>query len=76
MNKVVTCPETLVVEMIEYADTPLGMLIHRCTRFRPACALDCTRDCAALFERQSDPIIRVGDDGCALDATIEIARRR
>lgn len=51
MYKVVRCPETQQLEMVECVETPLGNLIHRCTRFRPTCAMRCTRDCAVELDR-------------------------
>ncbi len=53
MYKLVTCPETERLELVEYLDTPLGMLIHRCSKFRPVCALNCTRNCAAVLDRRA-----------------------
>ncbi|HET9990920.1 MAG TPA: hypothetical protein VFQ65_20455 [Kofleriaceae bacterium] len=32
--------------MIEFAKSPLGVLIHSCSRFRPATSLACARACA------------------------------
>ncbi len=67
MYKLVTCPATEQLELVEYADTPLGMLIYRCSRFRPVCALDCTRRCAvklqelARADRGRGPIVIQGD---------------
>jgi len=52
MYKLVTCPETERLELVEYLDTPLGMLIHRCSKFRPVCALNCTRNCAVVLDRR------------------------
>ena len=51
MYRLVTCPETAHLELIDYEDTPLGMLIRECSRFRPACAITCTRTCAARFDQ-------------------------
>ena len=51
MYRMVTCPETAHLELIEYDDTPLGMLIRGCSRFRPACAIACSRTCAARFDQ-------------------------
>jgi len=38
MYRLITCPETAHLEMIDYEDTPFGMVIAGCSRFRPACA--------------------------------------
>lgn len=51
MYRLVTCPETAHLELIDYEDTPLGMLIRECSRFRPACAITCTRTCAARLDQ-------------------------
>jgi hypothetical protein len=44
----ISCPGTGGPELIEFVDTPLGALIHACSRFRPATALACNRGCARL----------------------------
>lgn len=59
----VTCPETAHLEEIEYVDSPVGMLITSCTRFSPASAVTCNRECAARLDRK-----RRGADGHAADA--------
>jgi len=51
MYRLVTCPETAHLELIEYDETPLGMLIRECSRFRPACAVTCGRTCAARLDQ-------------------------
>lgn len=43
----VVCPATGNTELIEFVNTPLGALIHACSRFRPATALTCGRACAS-----------------------------
>ncbi|MEO6771973.1 MAG: hypothetical protein ABI437_02935 [Kofleriaceae bacterium] len=40
------CPETEELELIDHLDSPLGPLIHGCSRFRPPAALACGRACA------------------------------
>jgi len=35
------------MELIEFVETPLGALVHGCSRFRPATALTCGRACAS-----------------------------
>lgn len=64
----VTCPDTAHLELIQYDDTPLGMLIVGCSRLRGACAVDCPRTCAARLDRRAsslahddDEILSVGD---------------
>jgi hypothetical protein len=42
----VVCPATDDLELIEFVDTPLGALLHACSRFRPPTALACGRACA------------------------------
>lgn len=59
MLRIVRCPETRQLQLVEYVDTPLGALIHRCTSFRPVCALKCTRGCASeidKLEREGGPL--------------------
>lgn len=53
MFKIVKCPEDGKLELVECVDTPLGHLIHRCTGFRPVCAMKCTRGCAIDLDRKS-----------------------
>jgi len=48
--QLVTCPETARLEMIEYEDSPLGMLIIECSRFRPPYDPTCPRTCAARLD--------------------------
>ena len=52
MYRLVTCPETAHLELIEYDDTPVGKVIAACSRFRPACAVGCPRTCAARMDRR------------------------
>ena len=42
----VMCPATQSTVVIEYVDTPLGAMIHRCSRFQPSTAVACGRTCA------------------------------
>ncbi len=69
MLKIVRCPESEQLELVECVDTPLGNLIHRCTRFRPVCSLSCTRSCATALDREtrSRAPIREPDGEIALD---------
>ena len=64
MYRLITCPETAHLEMIDYEDTPFGMVIAGCSRFRPACAVECPRTCAARLDRREQPTQRLelGDD--------------
>jgi hypothetical protein len=50
--KLLTCPETAHLEMIEYDEHALGMLVLTCSRYRPACAVACTRTCAARLDQK------------------------
>lgn len=52
MYRLVTCPETAHLELIEYDDTPCGLVIQACSRYRPACATECSRVCAARLDRK------------------------
>jgi hypothetical protein len=56
-SMLITCPESAHLEEIQYEDHPLGMLITSCSRFSPACAVNCERLCAARLDRrrQSPP---------------------
>ncbi len=76
MFHLVKCPESDELELVESVDTPLGNLIHRCSRFRPACALKCTRGCATALDeetrgRSSQPI-RERDGHLELDCELEV----
>jgi len=51
-KKLVTCPETGHLEEIELAHTTSGIVILRCSRFSPPCALDCPRECARRMDRR------------------------
>lgn len=51
-SQLVTCPETAHLEMIEYEESPVGMLLTSCSRFRPACAVTCPRTCSSRFDRR------------------------
>ena len=64
MFRLLTCPETAHLEMIEYDDTPFGMLVVACSRFRPPCAVNCPRTCAARLDRRDLPTqeLTIGDD--------------
>lgn len=51
--RLLTCPETAHLELIEHIEDPLGTLIVSCSCFRPPCVLGCPRTCAALLDRGS-----------------------
>jgi len=65
-SRLITCPETAHLELIDFDDSPLGMLISGCSRFQPACAAKCPRTCAARFDRRdravTDGTLDVGDE--------------
>jgi hypothetical protein len=56
--RMITCPETAHLEMIDYEDTPCGMVISTCSRFR-SCEETCPRTCAARFDRRDPPPARI-----------------
>jgi hypothetical protein len=63
--RLLTCPETAHLEMIEQEIHPLGLLVVACSRFRPSCVVDCARTCARRLDRQA----RRGDSDN--EATVE-----
>lgn len=74
MFKIVRCPEVGQLELVEYLETPLGSLIHRCTLFQPVCALTCTRGCAPDLdkaEREARGPIRERDGRLELDCELD-----
>jgi hypothetical protein len=64
MYRLITCPETAHLELIECEETPFGLVIARCSRFRPADAVECPRTCAARLDRRDEPtqVLGTGDD--------------
>ncbi len=64
MYRLITCPETAHLELIECEQTPFGLVIARCSRFRPASTVTCSRTCAARLDRRDQPtqILALGDD--------------
>jgi hypothetical protein len=54
MRKLITCPETVHLEVIEFEDTELGTVITSCSRLA-RCGLECTRVCAALIDTHASP---------------------
>ena len=67
--RVVTCPETAHLELIECEDTPFGMLIVSCSFFRGTCVLECPRTCAARLDQRApgvhdndEDVLGVGDE--------------
>ncbi len=64
MYRLITCPETAHLELIEYEDTEFGCVISACSRFRPACVVNCPRTCAARMDRRDLPtqVLAFGED--------------
>jgi hypothetical protein len=51
-RKLITCPETDHLEVIELEDTTFGAVIASCSRLA-RCGLRCSRVCAALIDRSA-----------------------
>lgn len=72
-TRLITCPETVHLEQIEYEDHPFGLVITACTRFKPACAVACPRTCAARFDRRrmtaSDFLLDEDEEVTQIDVT-------
>jgi hypothetical protein len=51
--KLVMCPETDQLESIEYEVHPLGVLIASCSRYTPACDVQCPRTCAIQMDLET-----------------------
>lgn len=74
--RLVTCPESAHLELIEYEESPCGMLIVGCSVFRPPCAVDCARICAGRLDQRNrgaekldtnEPLLST-DDPTSVDA--------
>jgi len=51
--RLITCPETAHLEMIDYETSPFGMLIRSCSQLRASCdGTTCPRTCAARLDRR------------------------
>ena len=64
-RSLVVCPATESLELIEFAKTPFGVLIHACSRFRPPTLLPCARACAQCGRCDlgaSESVFDVDDD--------------
>lgn len=59
MYRLITCPETAHLELIEYDETPFGLVIAACSRFRPACQPNCPRTCAARLDRRDGATLQI-----------------
>ena len=51
-RKLITCPQTVHLEVIELVDTVFGTVIASCSRLA-RCRLQCSRVCAALLDRSA-----------------------
>jgi hypothetical protein len=51
-RKLITCPETDHLEVIDFEDTALGIVIASCSRLARG-GLQCSRMCAALIDRSA-----------------------
>jgi len=75
----VVCPATGTEELIAYAATPFGPLIHACTRFRPATAVACQRACASgarcVLGRNDAPLEAERDDDTEIEILLPLMRR-
>ena len=75
-RSLVVCPATESLELIEFVESPLGALIHACSRFRPATALACSRKCAQLGRCDlgaSEAAFELDEDDEDADTEIDIA---
>ena len=52
MRKPITCPLTGHLETVELEQTPLGLVVERCSRFSPSDRVTCTRECARRLDRR------------------------
>ncbi len=52
-SKLLTCPETAHLELVEYQPHPFGMLIDACSRFGAPCDVTCARTCAARLDQRA-----------------------
>jgi len=68
-STLITCPESAHLEEIELIDTPVGLLVQRCSAFAGGVP-DCPRTCAArLDQRQRLRARKRLADGSVLIAT-------
>lgn len=73
-NQVVRCPETRLPQIVAYEDSPFGMLLTACTRFRPAGAVTCSRQCGAWLDQAGREATGCGRGGHEAP-TDRVARR-
>jgi hypothetical protein len=75
-RSLVVCPATESLELIEFVESPLGALIHACSRFRPATALACGRTCAQRGRcdlGSSEPAFELDEEDDDEDTAIDLA---
>jgi hypothetical protein len=60
--RLITCPATATLELIEYEQDPLGVLVLACSRFRPPSCMSCPRGCAASIDGRAQPAPAFADD--------------
>jgi hypothetical protein len=53
-RKLITCPQTDHLEVIDFENTPFGTVIAGCSRLA-RCGLECSRVCAALIDSHASP---------------------
>ena len=59
-SMMITCPESAHLEEIEVINTPVGLLVQRCSAF--ACGVpDCPRTCAARLDQKTRRRKRLAD---------------
>lgn len=71
-RSLVVCPADDDLEVIEYFDSPLGPLIHECSRFHPPIALTCRRACVRCTRPELAAARGAAFDTGALDLTIAL----
>lgn len=72
-SMLLTCPESAHLAEIGYEDHPLGMLITSCSQFSPACAVTCSRLCAARLDQRQREADALPDDEDTEISVIPIA---
>jgi len=56
--RLITCPDSAHLEMIEYDASPCGMLVLACSRYGVGRDGVCPRRCAALFDQRDRALTR------------------
>jgi len=78
--RLLTCPESAHIEMIEHEAHPLGLLVVACSHFHPPDRVTCARTCAARMDRrrhlENDPTVTGDDhDTTGVDGLTELERK-